>query len=73
LICCCQRRSSSGHIQCTRLNTSGEPKRRLRGDGASSGIVETDGGCRSGHNHSISAWLMLLLTRAGSDQLSVEW
>jgi hypothetical protein len=47
-----------GRTQCTRLSTSGDPKRLVRGGGTSSGIREVASGCRRRHSRSSSAVLM---------------
>jgi hypothetical protein len=43
-----------GRTQCTRLKTSGEPKRLVRGGGTSSGIFKTASGCRRCHSSQAS-------------------
>src|SRR5205085_3664402 len=42
--------TSSGRTQCTRLSTSGDPKRLPRGGGTSSGILSVASGCSFRHN-----------------------
>ena len=49
---------SSGLTQCTRLSSSGEPKRLLRGGGAASGIVSVAAGCSFRDSRCSSAWMM---------------
>ena len=50
--------TSSGRTQCTRLSTSGDPKRLPRGGGTSSGILSVASGCSLRHSLCSSAWLM---------------
>ena len=58
--------TSSGRTQCTRLSTSGEPKRLLRGGGTSSGIF------RSQRLQPAPQPLELRLVDAGADAAGID-
>ena len=55
--------TNSGRTQCTRLSTSGDPKRLVRGGGTSSEIVPMESGCSLRHNRSSSACLIPVVGR----------